>query len=153
MFWVDLTFEWYGDAMAFCVFMFIFLFFFLLKSNVRRGYLDESDFRHCFGNCFESAIPKVSWSQLITTITSSQQLQNNIDNSILKSILELKILRTWIKVHANPFIKTLVNIMWRESTKVPWKLSLEKKYYLVLQRTLHQNRYLTCYYTLLLLPN
>ena len=63
MFWVDVTFEWYGDAMVFCVFMFIFLIF-LFKSNVRRGYLDESDFRHCFGNFFESAIPKVSWSQL-----------------------------------------------------------------------------------------
>ena len=24
---VDLTFEWYGDAMVFCVFMFIFHFF------------------------------------------------------------------------------------------------------------------------------
>ena len=68
-----------------CIYVYFSFFF---KSNVRRGYLDESDFRHCFGNCFESAIPKVSWSQLITTITSSQQLQNNIDNSILKSILE-----------------------------------------------------------------
>ena len=24
MFWVDLTFEWYGDAMVFCVFIFHF---------------------------------------------------------------------------------------------------------------------------------
>ena len=53
----------------------------------------------------------------------------------MKDILQLKILRTWIKilriwikVHANSFNKTLVNIMKRESTKVPWKLSLERNY-------------------------
>ena len=42
--------------------------------------------------------------------------------------------------------------MKRESTKVPWKLSLAKKYDPAPQRTLHQNRWhLTCYFTLLLL--
>ena len=54
-----MTFEWYGDAMVFRLFMFIFHFF-LFRSNVRKGYLDESDFRHCFGNFFESALAKVS---------------------------------------------------------------------------------------------
>ena len=58
--WDSLTFEWYGDVMVFCVFIFIFYFIFLFRRNVRRGYLDESDFRHCFGNFFERAIPKVS---------------------------------------------------------------------------------------------
>ena len=39
--------------------------------------------------------------------------------------------------------------MKRESMKVPWKLSLEKKCDPALQTALHQNRwYLTCYYTL-----
>ena len=47
---------------------------------------------------------------------SSLQLRNNIGNSILKDILQLNILR--IKVHANLFITTLVNIMKRESTKM-----------------------------------
>ena len=37
--------------------MYLFLFI-LFRSNVRKGYLDESDFRHCSGNLFESAIPK-----------------------------------------------------------------------------------------------
>ena len=46
----------------------------------------------------------------------------------MKDILQLKILRTWIKIHANSFIKTLVNIVKWESTKVPRKLSLAKKY-------------------------
>ena len=123
---------------------------FLFRSNVSRGYLDESDFRHCFGNFFESALrrfPDHSWVNV-----SLQQSRNNIDNSILKDILQLKVLRTWIKIHANSFIKTWVNIMKRESTKVPWKLSLEKKYDPALQGTLYRNRsYLTCYYMLLLL--
>ena len=36
--------------MVFCVFIFIFIF--LFRSNVRKGYLDESDFRHSYGNFF-----------------------------------------------------------------------------------------------------
>ena len=47
--------------MVFCVFIFIS---FLFRRNVRKGYLDESDFRHCYGNFFESAILKVNGSQL-----------------------------------------------------------------------------------------
>ena len=43
--------------MILCVFIFILFFF---RSNVRKGYLDESDFHHCFGNFFESVIPEVS---------------------------------------------------------------------------------------------
>ena len=57
---VDLTFEWYEYAMVFRVFIFIFLF----RTNFRKWYLDESDFHHCHGNFFESAILKVTWSEL-----------------------------------------------------------------------------------------
>ena len=59
MFWVDLTFEGYGDAMVFCVFI-------LFRSNIRKRYLDENNFRDSHGNIFESAIPKYrfTWSQL-----------------------------------------------------------------------------------------
>ena len=76
-------------------------------------------------NFFESAIPKVTWSQLCWGFFST--VTKHIDNSILKDTLKLKILWTWIKIRANYFIKTLVNIMKRKSTKVPWKLSLVKK--------------------------
>ena len=38
----------------------------------------------------------------------------------------MKILRTWIKIHATSFMKNLVNIIKQESTKVPWKLSSQK---------------------------
>ena len=47
----------------------------------------------------------------------SQHLRNNIDNSILKDILQLKILGTWIKIHANSFIKIWVNIMKQQSRR------------------------------------
>ena len=102
----------------YCMYLFLFILF---RNNIRKGYLDESDFRHCFGNLFESVIPKSKLnSSLFLTIT------RYINNNILKDTLQLKILRTWIKIRANSFIKTLVNIMKRKSKKVPGKLSLVK---------------------------
>ena len=93
----------------------------------------------------EAVIPRVSWSQLAKVY--SQQLRGTLTTTFWKT-------RRCIKIHANSFIKTLVNIMKQESAKVPWKLSLAKKYDPALQRTLHQNRwYFTCYYTLLFLSN
>ena len=83
--------------------------------------MDESSFRHCYGNLFESVILKVIWSQLY----SFSKIARYIDNSVLKDTLKLKILRKWIKIRATSFIKTWVNIKWK-STKVPWKLSLQK---------------------------
>ena len=53
-----------------------------------------------------SKVPFRKFSDHNQVNVSSQQLRNNIDNSILKDILQLKILRTWIKIHANSFIKT-----------------------------------------------
>ena len=39
-------------------------FYFLFRTNVRKRYLDESDFHHCYGNFLESVILKVTWSHL-----------------------------------------------------------------------------------------
>ena len=51
-------------------------------------------------------------------------------------------------------LRTWANIMKRKSMKVPWKLSLTKKYDLSRQRTLHQSTwYFTYCYTLLFLSN
>ena len=74
---------------------------------------------------FLYAIPKVTWSQ--PCWISCSTVTRNIDKSIFKDILQLKILRTWIKICASSFIKTLVNILRQKSTKVPWKLSLAKQ--------------------------
>ena len=59
--WPDFWMVWRCHGIL-CIYVHFSIF--LFRSNVRRGYLDESDFRHCFGNFFESAVPKVSWSQL-----------------------------------------------------------------------------------------
>ena len=59
--------------------------------------------------------------------SSFPTITRHIDNSILKDILQLKILWAWVKIHADSFIKTWVSIMKRKSTKVPWKLSLREK--------------------------
>ena len=56
MFQVELNFEWYEDTMVFRVFIFIFMF----RTNGKKVYLDEKNFRHCFVNFFESAILKVT---------------------------------------------------------------------------------------------
>ena len=40
MFWVDLTFEWYEDAMVFRVLIFIFLF----RTNGKKEHFDENEF-------------------------------------------------------------------------------------------------------------
>ena len=41
----------------------IFIFIFLFRANDKKEYLDENDFRHGYGNYFESAILKVTWYQ------------------------------------------------------------------------------------------
>ena len=41
------------------------LLLFLFRTKGKKGHLeDENDFRHCYGNFFESGILKVTWSQL-----------------------------------------------------------------------------------------
>ena len=39
-------------------------FFFLFRPNVKKGYLDEKTFCHCYGNFLERVILKSTWSQL-----------------------------------------------------------------------------------------
>ena len=98
---------------------FLFLFFCLEATLGQDTY--ESDFRHCYGNFFESSIPEVTISQLCWSLFST--IARHINNSILKNTLCLKILWTWIKIRA----KTLVNIMKRKSTKVPLNIITREK--------------------------
>ena len=107
----------------------------------KERYLDESDFCQCYDNFFGSAILKVIyWPQQCSRYNSFSAIARHICNSILKDILLLEILRAWIKIRANSFIKTWVNIVIRKSAKVPWKLSLAKKCDPTLQRKLHHSR-------------
>ena len=54
----DQTFKWCVDAMVFHVFIFVVCFWF--RTNSKKGHLDESNFRHCRGNYFGSAILEVA---------------------------------------------------------------------------------------------
>ena len=88
---------------------------------------------------FEKAILKVTWSQLCSKVLFNNY--GRIDSSILKDTLQLKILRTLVKVCSNSFVKTWANLIKRKSMKVPGKLSVAQKFEPALQRTLHQNRW------------
>ena len=71
----------------------------------------------------------------------SKFLLNNykvIDNSIVKDTLEMKIFWTRIKMLANSFIKTWVNIMKQKLMKMSPKLSVAKRSEPALPRSLHQ---------------
>ena len=109
MFWGDLTFEWYEDAMIFRVFIVIFR----LATNARKH----------------------TWMRMIsiTVMVIFSELpfwklfyHSYFQNSILKDTIQLKILWTWIKIGANSFIKTWVNIIKRKSTKVLENYQLHK---------------------------
>ena len=41
----------------------VFVFIFLFRTNCKKEHLDENDFRHGYGNHFESAVLKVIWYQ------------------------------------------------------------------------------------------
>ena len=85
-----------------CIPCFYFLFLiFLFRSNGIKEHLDKNDFRHGYGNYFKSAVLKITWFQL-----RSKFFLNNYEahwQRHLKDTLHLKILRTWINIHANSF--------------------------------------------------
>ena len=84
---------------------------------------------------FKSGILKVTWSQLCSfssqlcsylitpMITNSpfSTIPRHIDNSILKDILQLYILRTRINMRAKSFIKTSVNVTETKIDDGAWK--------------------------------
>ena len=77
---------------------FYFLFY-CLEATVKKQQFDENDFCHGYGSYFKCAVLKVTWFQLC-----SQFFLNNYDAHWprhLKDTLQLKILRTWINIHAN----------------------------------------------------
>ena len=41
----------------------IFIYIFLFRNYGKKEHLNENDFRHGYGNYFESAILKVTWYQ------------------------------------------------------------------------------------------
>ena len=147
---------WLLNSMNAMVFRVFILYFFLFRTNFKKGYLNESYFCHCYDDFFKSAILKVTWKLPGRIYIQSffSTFTRHFSSCILKDILQLNILRTWIKIHANSFIKTCVNIMKWKSMKAPLKSSLAKTCDPAFQRTLYQNRwYFTYRYTLLFFSN
>ena len=132
MFWVDLAFEWYKDALVFCVFI-----FFLFRTNIRKGYFDESIFCHCYGNFVESAIK--SW--WITTMFKvlSQKLQGTLKIAFWKKSTCWRFYE-----HESRYLLRLSSRLEQTSQKENQGRCLEnyykRKYDLTLYRTLHQSR-------------
>ena len=93
-----------------------------------------------FSAYFHITFSKNTFGWLLLYAQSSFSIiTRHIYNKFLKDRLQLRILRTWIKICANSFINTSLNIMKQNSTKVLGNLSLKKKYDPTFQRTLHQD--------------
>ena len=92
LFWVELMFKRYKDGMIFCVFIFIFC----LETTVREQ-LDESDFRHYYGNFLKVPF----WNYLITAMFKVLSQQH------LKDTSRMKILWRWVTIGANSFLNSI----------------------------------------------
>ena len=132
MFWVDLIFVWRCHDIP-CAH-----FYFLSEPTLRK----DAWIRATSATVMVIFSKVLLWKVLDHSYTQSSfsTTARYIDSSIFKDSLQLKILRTWIKIRPNFFMNTWVNIKQR-STKVSWKFSLSKKYDPALQRTLHQSRW------------
>ena len=143
--------------MVFCVFIFG------LEPKVRKNTWMKTNFVTVMVFFFKSTVLKITWSQLF-----SGSFLNNYKahwQQHLKSTLQWKILRKWIKICANPswinilakdtFNKILsrLSIMKQYLTKVPLKLSVVQKFKLVLQKALHQNQKFSFFFIFLFLSN
>ena len=109
----------------------------LFRTNGKKGHLDGSDFRYCYG-----MHSKVTFWKLLDhsyVQSSFSIITRHIESRILKDTLQLNILRTWINLRAKSFIKTWVNTK-QKSMKVPAKRSFAQKFKCSLQRTLHVSR-------------
>ena len=123
--------------------VFSFLFF-LFRTDGEKGHLDKKNFCQRYGN-FSKILLKITWSQLFEVT-----IMSHIYSSIMKDTWELKILQTWISIHAN---LSWPVFMKRILMKGPAKLSLAQKARFALQRTFQQHGrwHLTYFYMLLLL--
>ena len=118
--WVELTFEWNEDAMVFHV-----LHFSLFVSNqtAKKENVDDNNFLYCYGNFFETAVLKVNWSQL--------RLKFFLNNYEEHWQQNLEVTYSWrFYGHGSTCVLILswLNIMKRQLTKVPGKLSVAKKF-------------------------
>ena len=72
-----------------------FHFYFLFRASGEKEHFNENDFRHSYGNYFESVILKVTWPQLCSSLKRH-----------FKDTFQLKIFQTWINIGADLFLGT-----------------------------------------------
>ena len=82
----------------------VYCYYFLFRTNGKKGHLDDNGFRHCYGNFFRKLL---NHSYVQSPFSRNTR---HIDNSILKDTLSFFILRIWISMRAKSFIKTSVNV-------------------------------------------
>ena len=144
IFWVYLTFDWYGNAIVFC----LFVFFFCLEATLGKDtFTTESDFNHCYGNFSKKPFGKLLDHKYVKFFF--QQLQGTFTTACWKT--------------RHPTVEDLTDMdqdtcwFFQQETKInegALKIINCKKCNPIFQRTLHRNRwYFTCYYTFLFLLN
>ena len=85
----------------------VFLFFIFFRSSDMKEHLDENEFRHCYGNYFKNAVLKVTWFQLYSNFFLNNyeaHWRQHLKDTLRFKDLRLKILRTWINIHANSIL-------------------------------------------------
>ena len=125
MFWVDLAFELYEDAMVFRVLLFIILF--LFRTNAKKGYLDENVFWHSYH--FES--------YLITAmlkVPNKKYEVGTLTAAVCKTSYSLR-----FYVHGTKFMLILLSRLENKhhetkADKGDWKLSVEQASEFALQK-------------------
>ena len=139
-----MTFDWSEDVMVFC----FFILFICLEPTVRKCIWMRK---------ISVTVMVIFWKchpENYYVRSSFSTIMRHICNSILKDNPQLKILRTWINICVNSFIKTWEKIMKRNSKKLPGKLQVAQKSESALRATLHQNRsHFTYFYKLLFLSS
>ena len=98
------------------------LLLFLFRTNDEKWQLDKNNFRNCCGIFSKRAF----WKLLDHSYVQSSFLTitGHIYSNLLKDTLQMNILRVWLNIRSKFFIKTLVNVMKRNSMKVAGKRSV-----------------------------
>ena len=124
---------------------FHFYCFFLFRNNGMTEILNKNNFRHCYGNFFNSAVLKVTWSQLYSKFFLNRYIDHNIWET-------LNSWRFYENGSADMLILSWLNIMKQNLTG---NLSVAQKSQYVLRRSTDQNRRwtFTCYCMFLFLSD
>ena len=87
---------------------------FLFRSNGKKEYLNENNFRHGYCNYFRSAVLQVTWFLLCSKFFFNNHKAHWQRH--LKDTLQVNSLQTWINIHTNSFLGKYYEIKMGEDT-------------------------------------